>query len=384
MNTKHPGLRFSKERLEEVFSHLDSEEIKCYCYLQNTTIDDKDYRAKFMIYYRMIIESKKHEWNFFSTIKKMQKKKGSQENIEIDFVDILKMLHRKARTPLRSNPPLFLDSAFLCSVLMHTINPCLPVWDDNTINYFRIILPQKSNLSDYTNAYEELIDKVNNEIDEDPNSWFKTWRNLFRKNDVFSKFNLTDIKILDLFFWKEKYVPMPITGKFTTHPFANDRYIEIRSRVDKALQLLCKGLAPYIRNALLLPPNINMLNMHRRFITEHQNKYKDRNGNYILRKDIREWDAYLLLKALRANAINNYTLLYKSLGNFNIINKLIKYRNCWAHPNPFYRFTIEEKRYTCKSFNNMITLLTAVNATSQAEEIRDMLPAIESIPADDE
>lgn len=176
---------------------------------------------------------------------------------------------------------------------------------------------------------------------------------------------------LDLFFWTEKRVPVSNFTKSIVYPFASDEYIMVRARIDKSLQLLCIGLAPYMQRELSL--SSELLKRHNRFAKRYieknnlKNVYKDR--------DIDEWDSSFILNAIQNLNYNIFNILDDS----SIIRSLLEYRNHWAHPNPFYRFTEKEKQDMRTMFQSIVKLLNAVKAYPQSEQISDMIQEIDKI-----
>ncbi len=354
MKTADHDPRFSKERMKRVLDAIDREEIKYYNYLQReikSPINDK-YKENFLIYYRIPMREKKYEEIFF---KHLEENISEEKMDHKDFFEnVLTILHRKISP--NSYPPLF-----LCSALIHTINPELPLWDKNILNYFKIPafveIPKPSLfLQKYVNAYELLIHKSEKEIKED---WFKTWDTLFNAKFPPSEYDFTNIKKLDLFFWKEKNIPYQsikqetILQKYDACLFTkNDEYIKYimeRALVDKILMLLCEGIAAYVKS-IMTPEEIY------HFISENEEDFPYLSDK---KRNVDDWDLKPLLEII--------TKHYPNKLNYEIKKTLTYYRNDWAHRNILFESDIN------RMFKFAHKLLIVIEAQKQVDEIVRMM-----------
>ena len=134
--------------------------------------------------------------------------------------------------------------------------------------------------------------------------------------------------------------------------------ISNRERVDKALELLRKGLAPYVERELqsekgkTVPPEIFLR------LSSDPN---------LEDKPIGEWDVAALLKLMVIPDVWN-TVFRITLGNAerSLVSELRDWRNKWAHQKPF------SSADTDRALDSAVRLLTAVSATQQADEIDRM------------
>lgn len=182
MNTTDRDPRFLDERIEKVFNLLKTErieELKYYHDIQKETWGIKDiskndmYKDKFMIYYRIYM-TERHKRIFFRLLQKNKKLKEEKKNFEINFGNILSRLNDK----IPQNNLLF-----LCSALVHTIDPHLPIWEKNLLNHLQIY-PNSNNDLNPLNYYAIYINLKELSEKEIKKPWFKTWQNMFKKNKL--------------------------------------------------------------------------------------------------------------------------------------------------------------------------------------------------------
>ena len=132
--------------------------------------------------------------------------------------------------------------------------------------------------------------------------------------------------------------------------------ISNRERVDKALELLREGLAPYVERELqsekgkAVPPE-TLLRLS--------------NDPNLADKPVGEWDIAALLKLMMATWREVFRI---TLGHAerSLISELLEWRNRWAHQKPF------SSDDTDRILDSAFRLLTAVSATQQADEIDRM------------
>ena len=146
--------------------------------------------------------------------------------------------------------------------------------------------------------------------------------------------------------------------------------ISNRERVDKALELLRQGLAPYVERELqsdkgkVVPQEI-FLRMS--------------NDPNLADKPIGEWDIAALLKLMVIPDVWN-TVFRLTLGNAerSLVSELRDWRNKWAHQSPFSSDDAD------RALDSAVRLLTAVSATQQADEIDRMKKELRRIVYDEQ
>ena len=132
--------------------------------------------------------------------------------------------------------------------------------------------------------------------------------------------------------------------------------ISNRERVDKALELLRQGLAPYVERELqsekgkAVPPETFL---------------RLSNDPNLADKPAGEWDIAALLKLMMATWREVFRI---TLGHAerSLVSELLEWRNRWAHQKPF------SSDDTDRILDSAFRLLTAVSATQQADEIDRM------------
>ena len=126
-----------------------------------------------------------------------------------------------------------------------------------------------------------------------------------------------------------------------------------RERVDKAMELLRQGLAPYVAREFLsekgkaIPPE------------NFERLARDRN---LADRPVDEWDVAALLKLMMSTWREVFRM---TLGHAerSMVSELLEWRNRWAHQRPF------SSDDTDRMLDSAVRLLTAVSATQQADEI---------------
>ena len=132
--------------------------------------------------------------------------------------------------------------------------------------------------------------------------------------------------------------------------------ISNRERVDKALELLRLGLAPYVERELqsekgkAVPPETFLR------LSSDPN---------LADKPVGEWDIAALLKLMMATWREVFRI---TLGHAerSLVSELLEWRNRWAHQKPF------SSDDTDRILDSAFRLLTAVSATQHADEIDRM------------
>ena len=146
--------------------------------------------------------------------------------------------------------------------------------------------------------------------------------------------------------------------------------ISNRERVDKALELLREGLAPYVERELqsekgkAVPPETFL---------------RLSNDPNLADKPVGEWDIAALLKLMMVPVVWN-TVFRVTLGHAerSLVSELLGWRNKWAHQSPFSSDDAD------RALDSAVRLLTAVSATQQADEIDRMKKELRRIVYDEQ
>jgi len=369
-----PCSRFSPERMDYVFVYIHKKELEAYKYINDNVervkiCENIEYQNAFSAYYHIgrnrIMMNAENRIRFYQIFEALKNNIGNMNNQDC-FGSVLYSISNGLINVALDSDTL----PFLCSALIHTIRPTLPIWDPNILYYFKI--PNSmTNINDYAEAYSNLQNKCGQEItgQGECNDWFQTWNDKFDKRYRYTPFrNFTKIKILDLFFWKEKYVKQRRSQdqnhdleKYIDCLFSeNDEYIEYilkRALIDKSLKLLCEGLAPYVRSQMPKEDYNNMIEaIHNRYMHDHDDYIEEE------RLDINIFDASELLRIIQQDQQNLFDYLEIHM---DIITKLRKNRHRWAHQNSNLNI--------CQTLNNAMVLLDAVGAREQGTKIERML-----------
>lgn len=371
--------------MNKVLVYIDQniEQLEDYDYLikRYDQIENTEYQIVFLVYYCMtknrIMMTRKRVMEYFAIFKTIRNKKIKHMNNKNYFTTVINSI-----SPGLDVSPDQDTLVFLCSALAHTINPNLPIWESNLLNYFGLINYTKSHYksNDYIDIYSKFKQKCKSEILGHGNNgdWFGNWKNKLNTLDKKYKYSknidinsFTDIKKLDLFFWKEKYVKQKLENynqnrnfeKYIACLFSenykNDEgykndidYIMQRALVGKSLKLLRDGLIRYMEDKM------GQEQLEQLIDTIHEPEDREKNSSSI----IYDCDLAIALKIM-----NNKK--YINLIDNNIktkIRNLIIYRNYWAHFNPALRENVH------KILDNSIELLWFVNAKEEVKEIERM------------
>ncbi len=141
-----------------------------------------------------------------------------------------------------------------------------------------------------------------------------------------------------------------------------------RERVDKAMELLRQGLAPYVEREFLsekgkaVPPE----NLER--LAKNPN---------LADRPVGEWDVAALLKLMMATWREVFRM---TLGHAerSMVSELLEWRNDWAHQRPF------SSDDTDRMLDSAVRLLTAMSATQQADEIDRMKKELRRLVYDEQ
>ena len=360
--------RFSEQRMRSVFVYIHNHELNYYTYLTTNVLslniyEDHKFQYTFFIYYDMgrnrnMITPKK-AMKFFRFFEDIKGEIAKNKN-ETCFSTILRELISYLDIPSDSD-----TLVFLCSALIHTIDQKFPIWDTNILDHFGI--PERHpEIDAYIKAYSTLQTKCDNEISGDgkDGGWFQDWDNILKERKYeYPQFeNFTDIKKLDLFFWKEVHVKernnkINNLQKYRYVKYINclfsesedDRYIKyvmLRALIDKSLTLLRDGLVSYVKSEINDTDFTGMSDQSINALDEYK----------ILGIMEDKWDEFFV--GILENDMKT------------TIENLKAYRNYWAHRNPDLFNKIDN--VLCEACK----LLHAMNATEQAEEIGRMMNMI--------
>lgn len=200
--------------MDQVLKKLDAIELNKYNYIQKNLLDNdnQEYKNKFMDYYCIKIKDRSDLREVCFLFWKQEIENIRNDPNRIKFSDVLKYIVDNTEIDFRRRQPFL---CFLCSNLIHTLAPdYLPVWGFQTLKYFELDEYLYKNEMDwddridfdmYDEIYSQLKTKSKNEITQDR---FIIWKNTFDEYYIekYPEFiNFTDIKKLDLFFWKYRH-----------------------------------------------------------------------------------------------------------------------------------------------------------------------------------
>ena len=201
MNKKslpEPCLLLPEDKMQKILDRLDARTLEKYQYLQahklNCEINrDQEYKSFFSNYYQMQMTSE--DQRIFFDI--LEREKG---NKSISFNVILKEIYKNTGR----------RQSFYSSSIVHTSNPKMPIWNKNLIYDLSLkeYYDPSRGLDPYNKTYLYMKTWADMAIKD---AYFTTWVEKF--DEFFPDFkDFTDIKKLDLFFWR-KYIPNMRTRK---------------------------------------------------------------------------------------------------------------------------------------------------------------------------
>lgn len=368
---------FSEEGMNQVLRDLDPVELRKYDDIQKklksvNINENQKYQDIFTHYYCI---DKVHRPYLEECFKIIQQSNSNHiKHDDISFGDTLRRIVGKTRVDSENQPFL----CFLCSNILHTLFPeYWPVWGDKTLKHFgldkdivKIDYDGNIDFEAYNNIYLSLTRKSHNEIKKEK---FKKWKAKFNNHPDFNEFNFSDIKILDLFFWKYQH-----HDNINTLNLKKDikNHVKNNKHVGRALIMLRFALLIYIRikykniketeseswyeirnvcielfkglDFVVNKSNNSVDVIYKKkkeryyyLIRKYQNIDSDARDQKIEYTDLYSWDVMPLFELFELIEIWNSDKNYPDFAiKFNNRNKnnfyeLREYRNNWAHQNYF-------------------------------------------------
>ena len=340
----------SKEDMRNVLKRLNSKQLSKYNYLQSSISKkykiDTEYQKIFRDFY--CVEGVKLD-NFMEKFFLILEKE--KNNSTVYFDNILKQIINISEQEINNDKDFYITPSllcFLCSNIIHMINPNKPVWSDYALYHFNLdklflrYRDPNSCIRAYSYIYSALERKSKSEIEK---NWFLDWRKLFDETYK-SCSHFSDIKKLDLFFWKNRSI------SYIENFLFKEYYIK-RLRVDIVLHMLREGLISYIEckymnndgienhkleeiKTFLLNENSKLNNYYEYNSTDYKVRYSKIEDS-TLKKHIsnQDWDLIDILTLIVILEGKNRvsTKIFDNLNN--IYMDLRTYRNRWAHQKDF-------------------------------------------------